>query len=268
MRHVPRCGTPGGAPKASNWYAWAGLKYPPGLGAIRGEGRDRPRRNGRAVAGHSVRWFTECGSAGGTGEPRSYVAQGGLVRGAADRAGRWPAGGAATTGASSCADISWSSRTAAEADMEWLLASMTVEDGEMAEAQDPVAVMTAGSVILGHVLSAAGFTFQLTCTGQGSGGRFAVGRFTKGSQYVEFHFRYSLGLVVYGWGDATLAHADYLRGLDLTGAYPGYSADPLDGFRHLALDLAGPLRGFINGDRIEYERVRSAAAEAPRRRLP
>jgi hypothetical protein len=39
MRHVPRCGTPGGAPKASNWYAWAGLKYPPRLGAIRGEGR-------------------------------------------------------------------------------------------------------------------------------------------------------------------------------------------------------------------------------------
>jgi hypothetical protein len=33
-------------------------------------------RTGGGVAAHSLRWFTECGSAGGTGEPRSYVLQG------------------------------------------------------------------------------------------------------------------------------------------------------------------------------------------------
>jgi hypothetical protein len=35
----------------------------------------------------------------------------------------------------------------------------------------------------------------------------------RGSQYLEFHLRYSLGLVTYGWDDAALSHADYLRGL-------------------------------------------------------
>src|SRR5271166_373877 len=123
------------------------------------------------------------------------------------------------------------------------LAPIAVEDGKMADPLDPVAVVAAGSDILGHVLSPAGFTFQLANTGHSSGGAFAAGRFSKGSQYLEFHFRHSLGKVIYGWGDATLSHADYLRGLDATGAYPGYSADPLDGFRHLARDLAGPLSG-------------------------
>jgi len=138
----------------------------------------------------------------------------------------------------------------------------------MAGARDPAAIVTAGSVILGQVLSPAGFTFELTGTGHSSGGTFAAGRFTRGSQYLEFHFRHALGLVVYGWDGATLSHADYLRGLGATGAYPGYSDDPLDGFRHLALDLAGPLCGFREGDRDGYEQARRAAAEAPRRKLP
>jgi hypothetical protein len=36
-------------------------------------------------------------------------------------------------------------------------------------------------------------------------------------------------------------------GLGATGAYSGHSDDPIDGFRHLALDLAGPLTGFRDG---------------------
>lgn len=128
----------------------------------------------------------------------------------------------------------------------------------MASAPDPVEIMTAGSVILGQVLSPAGFTFQLTGQGHGSGGAFATGRFTKGSQYLEVHFRHSLGLVSYGWGDAVLCHTDYLRGLGARRAYPGYSTDPLDGFRHLAADLAGPLAGFGDGDRGDYDRARRA----------
>jgi hypothetical protein len=65
----------------------------------------------------------------------------------------------------------------------------------MASAPDPVEIMTAGSVILGQVLSPAGFTFQLTGQGHSPGGAFATGRFTKGSQHLEIHFRHSLGLV-------------------------------------------------------------------------
>ena len=56
-------------------------------------------------------------------------------------------------------------------------------------------ILTAWSVIVGDVLRPAGFTFHMTGTGHNSGGRFAAGRFTKGSQYLEVHFRHSPGLV-------------------------------------------------------------------------
>jgi hypothetical protein len=98
----------------------------------------------------------------------------------------------------------------------------------------------------------------------GSGGAFATGRFTRGDQYLELHFRRSLGLVTYGWGGSVLSHADYLAGLEVTGAYPGYSADALDGFRHLAQDLAGPLSGFRDGDRSGYDRSLRAASRPAR----
>ncbi len=69
-------------------------------------------------------------------------------------------------------------------------------------------------------------------------------------------------------GDSLLNHADYLAGLGETGAYPGYGTDPLDAFRHLARDLAGPLSGFFNRDRNGYERSLRAARQPRRRTLP
>jgi hypothetical protein len=108
----------------------------------------------------------------------------------------------------------------------------------------------------------------LTRQGTGSGGRFAAGRFTKNGQYLEVHFRYSLGQVTYGWDGAAISHADYLRGLGVTGTYPGYSDDPADGFRHLAQDLAGPLSGFRDGDRGGYKLGLQAARQPRNRQLP
>src|ERR1035437_3742323 len=35
------------------------------------------------------------------------------------------------------------------------------------------------------------------------------------------------------------SHADYMRWRQVRGQYPGYSTDPIDGFRHLAADLNG-----------------------------
>jgi hypothetical protein len=64
---------------------------------------------------------------------------------------------------------------------------------------------------------AHGFALQRIIEGHGSGGDFATGRFSRGSQYLEFHFRHSLGLVIYGRDDAVLSRADYLRGLGVTG---------------------------------------------------
>jgi len=138
----------------------------------------------------------------------------------------------------------------------------------VANAADAVRILEAGADLLSPVLSPARFTFQLTHQGRSSGGDFATGRFTRGGQYLEFHVRHSLGLVTYGWDGTAISHGDYLRGLGVAGAYPGYSTDPLDGFRHLALDLAGPLSGFREGNRREYERSLQAARQPRNRRLP
>lgn len=138
----------------------------------------------------------------------------------------------------------------------------------MPGARDPVSVMMAGAAILADELSPSGFTFHLTGYGNSSGGDFAAGRFIRGDQYLEIHFRHSLGLVTCGWGDSLLSHADYLAGLGETGAYLGYGTDPLDAFRHLARDLAGPLSGFRDRDRSGYERSLQAARQPRRKTLP
>jgi hypothetical protein len=75
-------------------------------------------------------------------------------------------------------------------------------------------------------------------------------------------------MVTYGWDDTAISHADYLRGLAVTSSYPGYSDDPLGGFRHLAVDLAGPLSGFRHGDRRGYEADLQAARQLGGRNLP
>jgi hypothetical protein len=85
---------------------------------------------------------------------------------------------------------------------------------------------------------------------------------------MDLHFRWTLGLVSYAWDSVVVSHADYLRGLDATGAYPGFSEDPLDGFRHLAQDLAGPLAGFVAGDRAEFDRAVAAVKSMPTTWLP
>jgi hypothetical protein len=55
----------------------------------------------------------------------------------------------------------------------------------MASGRDAVEVMTAGAAILAGELSPAGFTFQLTRQGSGSGGNFATGRFAPEAQDAD-----------------------------------------------------------------------------------
>jgi hypothetical protein len=143
-----------------------------------------------------------------------------------------------------------------------------LDDEAVTDVGGHVAVMMAGAAILAEELAYAGFAFQLTDEGHGSGGDFATGRFTRGDQYLELHVRSSLGLITYGWTGSVLSHAEYLAGLGVTGAYPGYAADALDGFRHLAEDLAGPLSEFRDGDRSGYERGLMAASRPGPTSLP
>jgi hypothetical protein len=103
------------------------------------------------------------------------------------------------------------------------------DDVAVTRVRDAASVMAEGAAILACELSPAGFTFQLTRRGRSCGGDFAAGRFTRGDQYLEIHYRYSLGLVTYGWGDDRLGHAAYLAGLGQAGAYPGYGTGPWTG---------------------------------------
>lgn len=125
-----------------------------------------------------------------------------------------------------------------------------------------------GVLILSEVLGPHGFVFEPGGQGKGSGGPAAWGSFVRGSQRIELHFRHSLGLVSYTWDDTVLSHGDYLDGLGIHGSYPGFSDDPLDGFRHLAADLSGPLAEFVTGDQSSFVRVAEVAKALPKRRLP
>jgi hypothetical protein len=135
-------------------------------------------------------------------------------------------------------------------------------------AEEQVATLAEGATILSDVLRPAGFEFEPGPHGKGSGGPSAQGHFVRDSQSIEVHFRWSLGLVSYAWDGTSLSHADFLRGLGLTGSYPGFGKDPLDGFRHLAADLAGPLASFVAGDRKPFGRAAEFIAQHPKPPLP
>jgi len=115
----------------------------------------------------------------------------------------------------------------------------------------PLAALAAGIGILDPVLCSSGFVFHSIASGRGSGGDYAYGEYVRHDRRLQLHFRYALGLVTYHVGAHTLAHESYMRALGASpteAQYPGYSEDPLDGFRHLAADLQRFGAEFLSGD--------------------
>jgi hypothetical protein len=100
-----------------------------------------------------------------------------------------------------------------------------------------------GVAELAPVLGPAGFEFIQSDEGADSGGPFASGEFLKGDRRLELHVRNSLGMVRYHFGEESLSHEDLVRGvralegISAEGQYPGFSTDPMAGFRHLRHDL-------------------------------
>jgi len=137
-------------------------------------------------------------------------------------------------------------------------------------ATSPLERLREGEKILDPVFVPLGYRFQLGALQKGSGGEFAIGSYQKGDQSVELHFRWALGIVNYRIGCECLAHKDYMRLLGVAdqAAYPGFSDDPLDGFRHLRSDLERFAEPFLTGrDRARFEEfVRKSREEATRRR--
>jgi hypothetical protein len=119
---------------------------------------------------------------------------------------------------------------------------------------NPAIILEEGASLLQPVLGPGGFAFHPKSAALGSGGRFASGRFVASDREVELHFRYSLGLVTYRLGEFELDHVTYMRYLGCYGRnqYPGFSEDPLDGFRHLALDLAHFCQDFVTGSGASF----------------
>lgn len=131
----------------------------------------------------------------------------------------------------------------------------------------PEAALQIGREILDPVLEPLGFRFSENLAGKGSGGYFAFAEYSNGDRRLELHFRQSLGLVRYHFGSISLSHEDYMatklggRGLS---QYPGFSSDPIDGFRHLREDLAAHGGEFLSGDRDAFGKLVEILPKLPR----
>lgn len=127
----------------------------------------------------------------------------------------------------------------------------------------PSVVLECGQEILEPVLQPHGFAFAARAQGKSSGGEFASGAFVRGDRRLELHFRHSLGMVTYHVGLTSVAHEHLMRAiLGSAGGneYPGYSTNPLDGFRHLRHDLQRYGAVFLSGTDAEFTELVGRAA--------
>src|SRR5215470_18759503 len=122
---------------------------------------------------------------------------------------------------------------------------------------EPKSQLVAGCEFLDPILVPRGFTFKIERAGLGSGGAFASGSYSRADRRLELHFRYSLGLVTYHIGDASLDHESYMRFLGVRDkcSYPDFPKSPLDSFRSLAIDLERFCFDFLVGDGQEFRRM-------------
>ena len=129
---------------------------------------------------------------------------------------------------------------------------------------EPLEILNQGRAILDPVLQRHGFVFEGATVGQGSGGRYACGTYVNGNRRLEFAYRYSLGLVTYRFGQTSVDHESYMRGLLGTkggNKYPGFSDEPMDGFKGLAYDFENFATAFSSGNCEEFERCVITAKE-------
>ncbi|WP_157068068.1 hypothetical protein [Desulfosarcina cetonica] len=111
-------------------------------------------------------------------------------------------------------------------------------------------IIQKGADIMAPVFKKYGFVFSIEGEGQSSGGEFAFGSWCKGNRRLEFHYRYTLGLVNYFLGEERIGHQWYLwavTGKKHSGSYPGNSEDPVDSFSRLKNDIEKYCDIFLQG---------------------
>jgi hypothetical protein len=127
----------------------------------------------------------------------------------------------------------------------------------------PESILRAGVAILDGVLTPHRFRFEFRDDGVTRGGRFAWGEYVRDERRLALHFRHALGVVTYHLGDAQASHEGLARALGYAGrnAYPGFSDEPLDAFRHLRQDLEAFGSAFLQGGKTELRSLLDAAAQ-------
>ena len=129
-------------------------------------------------------------------------------------------------------------------------------------------ILIQGVRLLEPLFSAHGFVYAPLNKGDSSGGQYASAEFVRGHRRFEFHFRYSLGIVIYHLGSQSVSHEEYMLsvlGKPNASRYPGCSQSPLDAFSHLRDDLLDYGMDFLEGSdeaflsRIEDGRSRWAS---------
>jgi len=127
-----------------------------------------------------------------------------------------------------------------------------------------------GAAELAAVLGPAGFEF-LQAESTDDGGPFASGEFFRGDRRLELRVRSSLTLVRYHFGDEWLSHEDLVRGvralegISEEGQYPGFSTDPMAGFRHLRHDLERFGAIFLRGGAKAFRALNKWVSKHPRK---
>lgn len=121
-------------------------------------------------------------------------------------------------------------------------------------AEGTAEIFKRGTQIIAPLLERHSFARENSVFGRSSGGDFASATWARGPRRLELHFRNSLGLVRYHAGEESISHEDYMwavTGRRWATEYPGFSADPLDGFRHLRADLEDYALVFLDGSDAE-----------------
>jgi len=115
---------------------------------------------------------------------------------------------------------------------------------------DVLKMMSDGAEYMKAALEPFGFKFRILKTGNSSGGKFCEAKFTRDNRRIELHFRWSLGLVRYHYGNINASHESYIEALGMQNKsqFPGFYEDELEGFQKLAQDIDLIRSDFIEGD--------------------
>jgi len=147
----------------------------------------------------------------------------------------------------------------------------SVNDNAKGRESSATALLIRGVAELTGVLGPAGFEFVQTEDEVTTGGTFASGEFLRGDRRLELQVRSSLTLVRYHFGDESMSHEDLVRGVRALeaiaeeGQYPGFSSDPMVGFRHLRHDIERFGAIFLRGGAKAFRALKKWVDKHPKK---